>query len=525
MVKNPIRQILFIFILILANFFSYAQKTKAVSGIVFNDLNNNRILDNNESGIENVSVSNQLEVVKTDYDGKYSLPITENTIIFITKPSGYKVPLNENNIPQYFYIHQPNGSSEGLDYKGIEPTGPLSKSLNFPLIKTETKNEFNVIVSGDPQPYKSEQVDYYLNDVVTEMMDYESDFYIALGDLVEDDLSLYDKLNEGVRHLEIPAYNVIGNHDINLKSEDNNFKAETYKSIFGPDYYSFDYGKVHFVVLNSIQYEGWNSEKNKQGKYYGGFDDKQLQWLENDIKLVPEDKLVVVVTHMPILDRPMDKETIQKVFRKLKKRKHLFALAGHQHKIRNNSYDKESYWNGKADFPYLVAGAACGSWWSKVKDERGIPLSVAQDGTPNGFFVFNFNDNEYSFKFHPANHNPNYQMRISAPAIQFSKDSLEKEQVIVNVFAGNPNHNVEFQLDDNPPVKMNHQNMIDPLMVPYFDAFKEFDEWKVKPSESMHMWVAKLPADLKVGSHKLKITTTDMFGNEFTAHRIFEVTN
>ncbi len=60
-------------------------------------------------------------------------------------------------------------------------------------------------------------------------------------------------------------------------------------------------------------------------------------------------------------------------------------------------------------------------------------------------------------------------------------------------------------------------------MVPYFDAFKEFDEWKVIPSESTHMWIAKLPVDLKEGSHKLKITATDMFGNEFTVHRIFEV--
>jgi hypothetical protein len=114
-------------------------------------------------------------------------------------------------------------------------------------------------------------------------------------------------------------------------------------------------------------------------------------------------------------------------------------------------------------------------------------------------------------------------MRISAPAMQFSRDSLEKEQIIVNVFAGNPNDLVEFQLDDNSPIKMNHQNMIDPLMVPYFDAFKEFDEWKVKPRESSHMWTAKLPTDLKVGSHKIKITITDMFGNVFIAYRIFEV--
>jgi hypothetical protein len=201
----------------------------------------------------------------------------------------------------------------------------------------------------------------------------------------------------------------------------------------------------------------------------------------------------------------------------------LLALAGHQHKIRNNSYDKESFWNETVDFPYLVVGAACGSWWSKFKDERGIPLSVAQDGTPNGFFGFNFNENKYSFKFHPANHNPDYQMRISAPEMQISLDSLEQEQIIVNVFAGNKDDKVEYQLDGRSPVKMNHKVMKDPLMDKYFDAFKEFDEWPVKPSESTHMWIANLPSDLEEGSHKLKVTTTDMFGKVFVANRIFEV--
>lgn len=93
----------------------------------------------------------------------------------------------------------------------------------------------------------------------------------------------------------------------------------------------------------------------------------------------------------------------------------------------------------------------------------------------------------------------------------------------MNVFAGNKDDKVVYQLDGRSPVKMKHQNMIDPLMIPYFEAHKELDEWPVNPSESTHMWTAKLPADLKTGSHKLKITTTDMFGKEFVSHRIFEV--
>ncbi len=521
--KNELSiSLLIFFVLIFIQFVSLAQSKNVAKGIVFNDLNNNGILDKNEPGIVDVVVSNQLEAVKTDAKGRYSLPVNGQAIIFVSKPSGYNVPLNENNLPMYYYIHHPKGSPEGLDYKGIEPTGELPKRLNFPLLKSEVKNNFNAIVTGDPQPYVKEHVNHYIDDVVTEMIDYDSDFYIALGDIVEDDLSLYGKINRGVKHLEIPAYNVIGNHDMNFKSKDNQFKAETFRKTFGPDYYSFNYGKVHFMSLNSIQYDGWNEDKNKQGRYRGGFDDKQLKWIANDLKFVPEDHLVVIITHIPILEPGMKQESSTKIFNALYHRKHLLALAGHKHTIENRSYNKDKYWNGTADFPYLVVGAACGSWWSKVKDERGIPLSVAQDGTPNGFFVFNFNENKYSFKFHPANHNPNFQMRISSPQGEIPLDSLENQRIIVNVFAGNPNDKVVYQLDDRPAVDMNNEVMKDPLVISFFKAYKDIDSW-VKPSTTSHMWTEKLPEDLKVGSHILKITTTDMFGKTFTAYRIFEV--
>ena len=64
--------------------------------------------------------------------------------------------------------------------------------------------------------------------------------------------------------------------------------------------------------------------------------------------------------------------------------------------------------------------------------------------------------------------------------------------------------------------------MEDPIVVAFFKVYKDIDSW-VKPSENTHMWTEKLPEDLKVGSHILKITTTDKFGKTFTAYRIFEV--
>ena len=67
-----------------------------------------------------------------DATGRYRLAADEQTIIFITKPSNYAIPVNQHMLPQFYYIHQPNGSPAGMRYKGIEPTGPLPAEINFP---------------------------------------------------------------------------------------------------------------------------------------------------------------------------------------------------------------------------------------------------------------------------------------------------------------------------------------------------------------------------------------------------------
>jgi serine/threonine-protein phosphatase CPPED1 len=47
----------------------------------------------------------------------------------------------------------------------------------------------------------------------------------------------------------IPLYNVAGNHDVSLPMSDSSLAA--YRRIYGPDYYEFDAGRVHGIVINS----------------------------------------------------------------------------------------------------------------------------------------------------------------------------------------------------------------------------------------------------------------------------------
>src|SRR5690606_21146726 len=108
------------------------------NGVVFEDLNRNGKKERREKGIPGVAVSNGIQVVQTDAQGKYTLPVSDDQIIFVIKPSDYEVPVNENNLPQFFYIHKPNGSPE-LDFAGVAPTGKLPKSVDFGLLPGENK--------------------------------------------------------------------------------------------------------------------------------------------------------------------------------------------------------------------------------------------------------------------------------------------------------------------------------------------------------------------------------------------------
>ena len=64
-----------------------------------------------------------------------------------------------------------------------------------------------------------------------------------------------------------------------------------YRHYLGPDYYSFNYGGVHFVGLNTEDYDDqW---------YYGHVDSLQLSWLRQDLALVPPATPVVTFNHIP----------------------------------------------------------------------------------------------------------------------------------------------------------------------------------------------------------------------------------
>ncbi|MBN1765091.1 MAG: calcineurin-like phosphoesterase C-terminal domain-containing protein [Sedimentisphaerales bacterium] len=490
------------------------------TGMVFNDLNGNGIRDAKEPGIGGVGVSNGLDVVTTDSEGRYTLEVTDDTIIFIIKPAGWMTRVNELNLPQFYYIHKPEGSGP-LDHPGIAPTGPRPDSIDFALVKQDEPEQFDVLIFGDPQVSRQEELGYLAHDVVDEAAGVKTAFGISLGDIVGNNIGDFGRVNQIISALNRPWYNVPGNHDMNFDAVDDAGSLETYKSIYGPTCYSFNYADVHFIVLDTIlAYK----DENDAMKYREELEEKQIQFVKNDLALVDKDKLIVLLMHAPENSFSSGR---RELFAVLQDYPHNFSMAGHVHRTESVFLGPEFNWHGKQPHHLYISGAVCGAWWMGTPDERGIPHSLMKNGVPNGYSVITFDHNQYTIRFQACGRPAEYQMSIWAPEVIQQEDCLNTE-VLVNVFAVSNKAKVQMRMDETGSwVTM--ENII--RNDPYFLQMRQWEKennfkrayWSEEPAQSSHIWRATVPGDTSKGPHFIQVKAEDVFGRVYTGRRLIRI--
>ncbi|MGY1842595.1 calcineurin-like phosphoesterase C-terminal domain-containing protein [Modestobacter sp. SYSU DS0875] len=540
--------------------------TETATGVVFEDLDEDNEHDEGEPGVPGVSVSNGREVVLTDEEGRYRLGVTDETIVFITKPADYMVPVDDVQLPQFYYVHYPNGTPVDLEYGGIEPTGPLPESVDFPLRAQAEPDQFEVVVFADPQTRNVGELEAFRKDVVAELTGSDAAFGLTVGDLVNDPLDLFEPHNEVVSEIGLPWWNLPGNHDMNYDAPDDTYATQTYKSIYGPTDYSLDYGQVHFVNMDNVDYLGQTAE-GENGEYRGYLNDAQLEWLKNDLAHVPADKLVLIATHIPLRIDAIGEENINTVnldelFEVLEGREHLYAISGHD---TSNSWQKyigdEGGWTGEDPFlSHTLAEVRGGGWTKGPVDERGVQAADMADGNPNGYYTISFDGNQYTPRFKPASLPEDFQMRLTfqggghdqevllpsgpsgsggfSTAPQFHPRDWAKgeaPQVTVNVFDGGERHQVEARVDHgefspmayNPPFKGltdgDPNGNLDPYVSALFERLEGTTEEPAEPQPSSHLWMADLPSGLEPGWHVLTVRSTDPYGQVSETFQLFEV--
>lgn len=537
--------------------------TETASGVVFDDLNKNNTRDAIEPGVPDVSVSNGREVVRTDAQGRYSIGVTDETILFVTKPAGYMVPVNEVQLPQFYYIHYPNGAPVELKYGEIEPTGPLPESVDFPLFQRAEPDRFDALVFADPQTRNLGELEDFREDVVQELIGSNATLGLTVGDLVNDPLDLFPVHNEIVSEIGVPWWNLPGNHDMNYDAPDDTYATQTYKKVYGPTDYSTDYGRVHFVNMDNVDYFGQTAD-GRNGRYRGYLNQTQLEWLRNDLAHVPADKLIVISTHIPLRTDGIGGDNIntvnlEELFEVLEGREHLYSIAGHD---TSNSWRKyigaDGGWTGEEPFlSHTLAEVRGGGWTKGPLDDRGIHEASMADGNPNGYYTISFDGNQYTPRFKPASLPADFQMRLTfeggrsnqvflpsgksgsggiVPIPMFSPRDWAKDapQVTVNVFDGGERHRVEARVDDgefapmgyNPPVKGltdgDPNGNLDPYLSALFAQFTGTAQEPAKPEPSSHLWTTDLPR-VRLGTHTLTVRSTDPYGQVSETSQEFKV--
>jgi hypothetical protein len=491
------------------------------TGRVFHDKNGNGLREEGEPGIPGVHVSNQVEIVATDAEGRWTLPVGEDTILFVIKPSGWATPVDRHQLPQFYYIHKPKGSPADFRYPGVAPTGPLPPSIDFPLHPQDEPQTFKAILFGDPQPNSLDQIDYIAHDVVAELIGTDAKFGVTLGDIMFDKLDLFEPENANIALIGIPWYNVIGNHDLNFDSPNDRDSDETYHRHFGPNYYSFDYGAVHFIVLDDVEWGVTNATGGRT--YRGGLDESQLTFVKNDLSLVPEEKLVVLMMHIPLTTV----ENRTDLYRLIEKRPYSLSISGHTHWHAHQLITREDGWQGAEPHHHIVNVTVCGTWWKGTKDEVGIPHATMRDGAPNGYSIITFDGVKHTLDFKAARQPADYQLNIHAPD-EVAAAASGEAVVHVNVFNGSEKSTVRLRVDGAADW-ITLKKVLEPD--PYYVAIREREialrpdagDHLNAPVASAHLWKGTLPAGLKPGSRLIEVEATDHYGKRHKGSRLIRV--
>jgi hypothetical protein len=255
-------------------------------GTVFEDSNGNGIREPGEPGIPGVIVSNQTDCVATGDDGSFMLdPVEGYGIVFVSVPADHR-PVGG------FWRPIPSDSSE--------------PRVDFALTAAPVMEAFRFLHASDPHLGEATLPRIRrLREIVEET---QPAFVLITGDLIEDALrvpeqvarSYYELYRREIAAFPAPVYSTPGNHEIfgierhlSLVSKEHPlYGKKMYRRYLGPNYYSFSFGRVHFVALDNVDYEDlW---------YYGHVDEGELEWLESDLAHLPSGSTVVTFMHMPL---------------------------------------------------------------------------------------------------------------------------------------------------------------------------------------------------------------------------------
>lgn len=427
-------------------------------------------------GLKGVVVSDGYTVVATNSKGSYELePNPAATNIFISTPPGYAFN-NEAGIARHYHSLNTGGS-------GI---------FNFELVAlNKDDNEHQFIIWADPQVKHAKDVQKMMTETVPDVQQLVAAagagvlmHGITVGDIVWDELQLFAEYDKAVEKMGIPFFQCLGNHDMDYNKGPDESSDDTFQKTYGPTYYSFNRGKVHYVVMDDVRYLG------KEREYDGHISQKQLDWLQKDLSFVPADRLIVLCVHIPVHNGVKNNKELYALL--ANRKVHIMSGHTHYHKnvITDNIYEHNH-------------GTVCGAWWTGP---------ICGDGTPCGYGVYKVSGTELSWHYQSTGKAQDHQLKI------FVDESTAEKKLQVNIWNYDPDWATEYWLDGVSKGELQQHTAFDPvayatLLGPDLPKPRGFAE----PRKTEHMFAATIPAT----TSEIKVVATDRFGKKYTAiHKV-----
>ncbi len=447
------------------------------------------VKDTEGQALKGIVISDGLNTVVTDEKGRFEMETDQDSrFVFISTPSGYLSSTLKGS------------TSLGGEYLFYKEIKKKVKSYDFVVKKNPVDDtNHNIIAIADPQiSERNELPDLQKHsDDITEFvktMDGDYTFGLCLGDIVGWDHSIYPQYNKIMSKAGVDYRHVIGNHDMTNWGRSYETSLKNYEDMYGPAWYSFNVGAVHYIVLNDNFYVG------RDYFYIGYIDERQLAWLEKDLSYVPQGSRVVVSLHIPttldksdrdafqynrIADNLCNKTALYKMLEPYK----TMILSGHMHTA---DYEQIS----DNIFEINVTGL-CGAWWCG---------EVCIDGSPAGFKIFDMNGSDIEWIYKGCGHPLDYQMKV------YVNNPDYPGQIVANVWDYDPAWKVEYIEDGVCRGSMERFTAQDPLAK---DLYKD-------PSSLKRTWVYAAPtenmfkASVSEGAKTAEVRVTDRFGRVYT---------
>lgn len=470
----------------------------------------------NGAGIAGVSVSDGVKVVLTAADGSYKLKTPlELGYVFISVPSGYEAG-TDGVIPRFFCRLDASAKTAVADFELSQVDQSKCNILFF--------NDIHL--THDPVYHDVELAQAgFFKDVREHAAELAGVplYAMTLGDMTTDSrwykrhFGLPEYL-EQLRGFPAPVFHVMGNHDNDIRGGSDDAACKPFREVIGPYYWSVNIGGVHFVALDDIVYDMPLNEEGRVAKvtsYKTFVEARQLAWLKNDLRNVPADTPVVIMTHAPFYRIKKAENGVydtyegfseghspDEVLYRLRGYKNVSVLSGHTHM---NYYVE--YGNGILEHNCVaVAGS---SWYTPPC--CGSVLS--SDGIPGGYAVYTIENGSFSWYYKPVGVPVEEgQFRaydINRVPAQY-RGKLAPNTVLVNVFNYDPAWKVRI-VENGRDLAVRQTWVADPLYACAVEGKPFSQKGAFKPHKNSHMFTAQASSP----DSEVVIIVTDRFGREF----------